>query len=479
MRNLKAVILAAGEGTRMKSKKPKVLHEILNKTMIDYVIDSAKGCGAQKVCVVVGHKAEEVKASVKKEGVSFALQAEQKGTGHAVMMAGDFIERDQDILILYGDTPLIQGDTLEKLVEKHRQGDFGATVVSAVVENPDGYGRIIRGAEGAFLKIVEHKDASFEERCIKEINTGIYIFKGADLMDSLAKLDNHNVQGEYYLPDCLELILKAGGKVGAVIARDEKEFFGVNSRVQLAEATKIMKERINRFHMENGVTLVDPENTYIDAEVKIGMDTVILPGCVLEGKTEIGEDCKIGPNSRMTDMLLGNGVTFQSSTGIESQIGENTTIGPFAYIRPNCKIGKNVKIGDFVEVKNSTVGDGTKIPHLAYIGDTDAGKKVNFGCGSIMVNYDGEKKHRTVVEDNVFVGCNVNLVAPVTIKAGAYEPAAIYAPAFVAPVTIKAGAYIAAGSTITRDVPEEVLAVARARQQVIQGWKSKKMKKES
>lgn len=453
MKNLKAVILAAGEGTRMRSKKPKVLHEILNKTMIDYVIDTAKGCGAQEVCVVVGHKADEVKAAIQKDGVSFALQAEQKGTGHAVMMAGDFIEGDMDILILYGDTPLIQGDTLQKLVAKHRQENFGATVVSATVENPMGYGRIIRDANGKFMKIVEHKDASEEERCIKEINTGIYIFKGADLIASLAKLDNRNVQGEYYLPDCLELILKGGGKVGAVAAEDDKEFFGVNSRMQLAEAANIMKERINRRHMENGVTLEDPQNTYIGADVKIGMDTVILPGCVLEGNTEIGEDCKIGPNSRMTDLRIGNGVTFQSSTGIESEIGNNTTVGPFAYIRPNCKIGSNVKIGDFVEVKNSTVGNGTKIPHLAYIGDTDAGEKVNFGCGSIMVNYDGNKKHRTIVEDRVFVGCNVNLVAPVTIKAGAY---------------------IAAGSTITRDVPEDVLAVARARQQVITGWKKKK-----
>jgi bifunctional UDP-N-acetylglucosamine pyrophosphorylase/glucosamine-1-phosphate N-acetyltransferase len=458
MENLKAVILAAGEGTRMRSKKPKVLHEILNKTMIDYVIDTAKGCGAQEVCVVVGHKAEEVEAAVVKDGVTFALQAEQKGTGHAVMMAGDFIETNGDVLILYGDTPLIQGDTLQKLVEKHRHEDFGATVVSATVENPEGYGRIIRDADGKFMKIVEHKDATTKERCINEINTGIYIFKGGNLKASLEKLDNHNVQGEYYLPDCLELILKAGGKVGAVTAEDDKEFFGVNSRVQLAEATQIMKARINRRHMENGVTLVDAENTYIGADVKIGMDTVILPGCVLEGKTEIGEDCNIGPNARLTDMHLGDGVTFQSSTGIESEIGKNTTVGPFAYIRPNCKIGENVKVGDFVEVKNSTVGNGTKIPHLAYIGDTDAGEKVNFGCGSIMVNYDGQKKHRTTVEDHVFVGCNANLVAPVTVKAGAY---------------------IAAGSTITRDVPEDVLAVARARQIIIEGWQKKKIKKES
>ena len=255
-------------------------------------------------------------------------------------------------------------------------------------------------------------------------------------------------------PQPLELILKAGGKVEAVVAKDADEFFGVNSRVQLAEAAKIMKHRINRKHMESGVTLVDPENTYIGSDVKIGMDTVILPGCVLEGNTEIGEDCEIGPNSRLTDTKLGNGVKFQTSTAIESEIGNETTVGPFAYIRPNCHIGK--KVGDFVEVKNSTIGDGTKIPHLSYVGDTDAGEKINFGCGSIMVNYDGKKKHRTTIEDNVFVGCNVNLVAPVTVKKGSY---------------------IAAGSTITKDVPEDVLAVARARQQVIEGWTKKRIER--
>lgn len=456
MRKLKAVILAAGEGSRMKSAKPKVLHEILDKTMVDYVIETAKDCGAEEVCVVVGHKAELVKDGIRSEGVSFALQAEQKGTGHAVMMAGDFIDADSDMLILYGDTPLITGETLSKLVQVHREEGHGVTVVSAKVADPTGYGRIMRNDHGSFLRIVEHKDATETERLLNEINTGIYIFNGKALQDSLGKLNNDNAQGEYYLTDCLELILQAGGKAEAVIAKDADEFFGVNSRVQLAEAARIMKNRINRKHMENGVTLVDPENTYIGSDVVIDRDTIILPGCYIMGKTVIGADCEIGPNSRLTDTTLGNGVTFQSSTAIESEIGNETTVGPFAYIRPNCHIGNKVKVGDFVEVKNSNIGDGTKIPHLAYIGDTDAGEKINFGCGSIMVNYDGKKKHRTTVEDNVFVGCNVNLVAPVTVKKGSY---------------------IAAGSTITKDVPEEVLAVARAKQTVVEGWLEKRNQK--
>ncbi len=449
MRQLKAIILAAGEGSRMKSNKPKVLHEILNKSMADYVIDTAKACGAEEICVVVGHKAEEVKAGIKAEGVSFALQEEQKGTGHAVMMAGDFIDENSDMLILYGDTPLVTGETLTKLVEVHRAEGHSVTVVSSKIDDPSGYGRIMRDDHGGFCRIVEHKDATETERLINEINTGIYIFNGRELKEALGKLNNNNAQGEYYLTDCLELILRAGGKVEAVIAKDADEFSGVNSRIQLAEATKIMKNRINRRHMENGVTLVDPENTYIGNDVRIGMDTVILPGCVLEGNTKIGVGCEIGPNSRLTDTKLGDGVKFQTSTAIESEIGNETTVGPFAYIRPNCHIGNKVKVGDFVEVKNSSIGDGTKIPHLSYVGDTDAGEKINFGCGSIMVNYDGKKKHRTTIEDHVFVGCNVNLVAPVTVKRGAY---------------------IAAGSTITKDVSEDALAIARARQQELADW---------
>ncbi|MFR5717460.1 MAG: bifunctional N-acetylglucosamine-1-phosphate uridyltransferase/glucosamine-1-phosphate acetyltransferase [Anaerotignum faecicola] len=274
------------------------------------------------------------------------------------------------------------------------------------------------------------------------------------MKESLGKLNNNNAQGEYYLTDCLELILKAA-QGGGCCGKDADEF-SCKQPCTACGSYQIMKHRINRKHMESGVTLVDPENTYIGSDVKIGMDTVILPGCVLEGNTEIGEDCEIGPNSRLTDTKLGNGVKFQTSTAIESEIGNETTVGPFAYIRPNCHIGNRVKVGDFVEVKNSTIGDGTKIPHLSYVGDTDAGEKINFGCGSIMVNYDGKKKHRTTIEDNVFVGCNVNLVAPVTVKKGSY---------------------IAAGSTITKDVPEDVLAVARARQQVIEGWTKKRIER--
>ncbi len=453
MKKVKAVILAAGEGSRMKSKKPKVLHEILGKTMVDYVIRTARESGAEEICVVIGHKAEQVQAGIAERNVHFALQAEQKGTGHAVMMAGDFIDEDADMLILYGDTPLITGATLKRLIDTHRAERYDVTVVSVLTQDPTGYGRIMRNDAGHFRRIVEHKDATETERMINEINTGIYIFKGKALKESLAKLDNNNVQGEYYLTDCMELIRKAGGTAEAVTARDADEFFGVNSRIQLAQAAQLMKERINRRHMENGVTIEDAANTYIGSDVVIGGDTVILPGCVIEGNTTIGEGCEIGPFSRLTDMKLGDGVKFQSSTALESEIGNDATVGPYAYIRPNCKIGNRVKVGDFVEVKNSNIGDGTKIPHLSYVGDTDAGERINFGCGSIMVNYDGKKKHRTVIEDGVFVGCNVNLVAPVRVEKGAY---------------------IAAGSTITKDVPAEVLAVARAKQTIIEGWVKKR-----
>lgn len=449
MNKLKVIILAAGEGKRMKSKLPKVLHKVQGKTMADHVIDAAECAGANDICVVIGHGAETVKEALRNRNVKFALQEKQMGTGHAVMQAGDFIEDGADIVVLYGDTPLITAQTINKILDFHRTENNSISIISAMVDNPDGYGHIIRDINGNFLKNVEHKDADEKERIVKEINTGIYCFTGEALKKGLSLLKNDNVQGEYYLPDTLEIILKDGGRVNAMAAQSADEFAGVNSKAQLADAEKAMRRRINAWHMDNGVTMIDPERTYIESGAVIGCDTVLLPGVVIEGNTVIGEDCVIGPDSRLTNVKLGNGVKFQYSTAIDSSVDDNTTVGPYAYIRPDCTIGKNVKIGDFVEVKNSNVGDGTKVSHLTYIGDSDVGERINFGCGTVTVNYDGKKKFRTVVDDDVFIGCNTNLVAPVKVGKGSY---------------------IAAGSTITEDVPENSLAIARERQINKTGW---------
>lgn len=449
MNKLKVIILAAGEGKRMKSKLPKVLHKVQGKTMADHVIDAAECAGANDICVVIGHGAETVKEALRNRNVKFALQEKQMGTGHAVMQAGDFIEDGADIVVLYGDTPLITAQTINKILDFHRTEKNSISIISAMVDNPAGYGHIIRDINGNFLKNVEHKDADEKEKLVKEINTGIYCFTGEALKKGLSLLKNDNVQGEYYLPDTLEIILKDGGRVNAMAAQSADEFAGVNSKAQLADAEKAMRRRINAWHMDNGVTMIDPERTYIEAGAVIGCDTVLLPGVVIEGNTVIGEDCVIGPDSRLTNVKLGNGVKFQYSTAIDSSVDDNTTVGPYAYIRPDCTIGKNVKIGDFVEVKNSNVGNGTKVSHLTYIGDSDVGERINFGCGTVTVNYDGKKKFRTVVDDDVFIGCNTNLVAPVKVGKGSY---------------------IAAGSTITEDVPENSLAIARERQINKSGW---------
>ncbi len=449
MNKLKVIILAAGEGKRMKSKLPKVLHKVQGKTMADHVIDAAECAGANDICVVIGHGAETVKEALRNRNVKFALQEKQMGTGHAVMQAGDFIEDGADIVVLYGDTPLITAQTINKILDFHRTEKNSISIISAMVDNPAGYGHIIRDINGNFLKNVEHKDADEKEKLVKEINTGIYCFTGEALKKGLSLLKNDNVQGEYYLPDTLEIILKDGGRVNAMAAQSADEFAGVNSKAQLADAEKAMRRRINAWHMDNGVTMIDPERTYIEAGAVIGCDTVLLPGVVIEGNTVIGENCVIGPDSRLTNVKLGNGVKFQYSTAIDSSVDDNTTVGPYAYIRPDCTIGKNVKIGDFVEVKNSNVGNGTKVSHLTYIGDSDVGERINFGCGTVTVNYDGKKKFRTVVDDDVFIGCNTNLVAPVKVGKGSY---------------------IAAGSTITEDVPENSLAIARERQINKTGW---------
>lgn len=453
MAELKTLILAAGFGTRMKSKLPKVLHKVMGVPMIEHVINAAYDAGSTGTAVVVGFKGDEVKKTVDDGRLEFYTQTEQLGTGHAVMCAEDFIDGDKDILVLYGDTPLLSADTIKKLVRFHRNENNGVSIISAIVDDPAGYGHIIRDDKGYFLKNVEHKDADENEKRVKEINTGVYMFKGSSLKKALKKLTNNNAQGEYYLPDTLKIILDSGDGVNAMTVDDVTEFYGVNSREQLAAAEKIMKERINKFHMENGVTICDPESTYIAHCVRIGMDTIIYPGTILEGNTVIGEDCEIGPYSKLTDVTVSDGATVKFTYATEAEIGANTTVGPYAYIRPNSKIGANVKIGDFVEVKNSVIGDGTKVSHLTYIGDSDVGERINFGCGTVTVNFDGKNKFRTVIEDDVFIGCNTNLVAPVKVEKGAY---------------------IAAGSTITKDVPGDCLAVARERQKNLKGWKKYK-----
>ena len=407
-----SVILAAGMGTRMKSKMPKVLHKVCGKPLSKWVIDASEAAGADKVCAVVGHKAETVK-EVLGDVCEFALQAEQKGTGHAVMQAIDVIKNSKgEVVILNGDTPLITAETINKAIEYHKNNGNQATVITAILDDATGYGRIVRDNDGSVFKIVEQKDASKEEKKINEVNSGMYVFDAQSLVYALDKITPNNAQGEYYLTDTLEILLSAGKKIGGYAISDNDEIRGINDRVQLNEAEKIMQKRINEYHMRNGVTMRNPESVYIE-----------------------------------------DGVDVLSSVILESEVDEGTHVGPFAYIRPNCHVGKEVKVGDFVELKNSNIDDGTKISHLTYIGDSDVGKRVNFGCGTVTCNYDGKKKYRTTIGDDCFVGCNTN---------------------FVSPINVGDGVYIAAGSTITEDIPENSLSIARARQVNKEGWKDKR-----
>lgn len=452
MTELRAVILAAGKGTRMRSKLPKVLHKVGGKAMLQHVLDAAGAAGAAEKIVIVGHGAELVESMVGEQG-KIVLQAEQLGTGHAVMQTKDALAGfTGTAMILCGDTPLLDGEELKKFYEAHVQSGAAATVLTAFMDNPFGYGRIVRDADGNVQGIVEEKDADAQQKLIKEINTGIYCLECPLMFDVLATLTCDNAQGEYYLTDVLTKLNEAGKKVGGVVTEDSDMVMGINSRRQLAEAESVMRVRILNKLMDEGVTIMDPASTFIEGSVKIGRDTVIYPFTWLEGNTEIGEDCEIGPNVRLTNVEVGNGTHLQFVYGHDCKVCDEVTAGPYVHLRPDTVIGNKVKIGNFVEVKNSNVGTGTKLPHLTYIGDSDIGSGVNMGCGCITVNYDGKKKHRTVIEDNAFVGCNTNLVAPVTVKAGCY---------------------IGAGSTITKEVPENSLGIARAKQKNIEGWAEK------
>ncbi|KEI00720.1 bifunctional UDP-N-acetylglucosamine diphosphorylase/glucosamine-1-phosphate N-acetyltransferase GlmU [Clostridium botulinum] len=448
-----AVVLAAGKGKRMKSTLPKVLHKVCGKEMVNQVIDTLRKSDIQDIDLVIGNGAEEVKKATEDRKVMYSIQSEQLGTGHALMCAKDFLEgKDGVVAVFTGDAPLITSKTVKDLIEFHNKGEFKATILTALVDNPFGYGRIIRDNSGEVRKIVEHKDCTSDELKVNEINSGMYCFDIKELLNNLDKLQNNNSQGEYYLTDIIELLKEKGYKVGA-ISVDLDEIRGVNSRVQLAEAEEILRLRINNMHMENGVTLIDPKNTYIESDVVIEEETVIYPGNVIEGNTVIRKGCILYPNSRIKDSVIEPEVEIQSSVILESHVGKNTTVGPFAYIRPESNIGEGARIGDFVEIKKSTIGDGTKVSHLTYIGDAEVGSGCNFGCGTVVVNYDGKTKNKTIIGDNSFIGCNTNLVSPVEVEDNTY---------------------IAAGSTITKKVEAGDLAIARAKQVNIKGWVAKK-----
>ena len=453
MADLTTIILAAGKGTRMKSSLPKVLHKAGGKAMLAHVLDAAKEAGAGRSIVVVGFGGAAVEEALAGEA-EFVTQAEQLGTGHAVLQT-EFLLRGEKgtVLVLCGDTPLLTGTLLKKFVEEHAAAGAKATVLTAVMPDATGYGRVIRAADGTVAKIVEHKDATKEELDVREINSGIYCFSAPDLFAALHEVGNDNAQGEYYLPDVLEILKQKGEKIFAVAADSYEETLGVNSRAQLAASEKILRRRKNEALMAEGVTLMDPETTYVDVDVVVGRDTVIYPGTWLEGRTVIGEGCEIGPNSRFQNVKIGAHVTAHFCYAHECEIADGVTLGPYVHIRPDTKLAAGVKIGNFVEVKNSMVGEGTKLPHLSYIGDSDIGAGVNMGCGTITVNYDGKKKFRTTVGDGAFVGCNSNLVAPVRVGDNAY---------------------VGAGSTITKDIPEGDLAIARAHQKNITGWADKR-----
>ncbi|KJS00200.1 MAG: bifunctional N-acetylglucosamine-1-phosphate uridyltransferase/glucosamine-1-phosphate acetyltransferase [Peptococcaceae bacterium BRH_c4a] len=450
--NLATVILAAGKGTRMKSELPKVLHKICGVAMIRHVLKAARGAGSDRIVVVAGYGGELVAKAIEGQG-EVVFQHEQLGTAHALMQAASLQDHRGDILVLCGDTPLVTPETLKRLISAHQQSNASATVLTAVLDNPAGYGRVIRNDGGTVVKIVEHGDASPEELAVREINTGIYCFKSRGLFADLARLKPDNAQGEYYLPDLIGCYAGEGEVVSAVSADDPAEIMGVNDRCQLAMAHASMGARINNSLMVSGVTMIDPRTVFIDAGATIGRDTVVYPNTIIQGSSAIGEGCVIGPFTQIISASVGDNVTIRQSLIEGSEIGSNSVIGPYSYIRPGCLLGSNVKVGDFVELKKVEIGKGSKVPHLSYVGDAVLGQNVNVGAGTITCNYDGEKKWTTVIGDNAFIGSNTNLVAPVRVGSGAV---------------------VGAGSTITKDVPDHALGVARDTQKNIPEWSRRK-----
>jgi bifunctional UDP-N-acetylglucosamine pyrophosphorylase / glucosamine-1-phosphate N-acetyltransferase len=455
--NLEVIILAAGLGTRMKSATIKILHRAGGRPIVEYVLDLAGDLCPQPPVMVIGHQREAVQKCVGSRA-RFALQDQQLGTGHAVLQAAEILEpagvADKRILILSGDVPLTRAETLRRLLEEHERSRNALTLLTMEPADPGMYGRVVRAADGSVLRIVEAKDASEDEKKIREVNAGIYVFEGAHLFTNLRSLSTDNAQGEYYLTDLIGMLQTAGQRVGAVVADDPIEALGVNSRGELAQVEGEIQRRVVEGLMAEGVTFRNPSTVVIDSTVTIGSDTVIYPFVTLEGMTRIGEGCVIEPGSHLFNVTVGDDVHIKSGTVAEDAIIEDeATVGPYAHLRPGTRLGRRVKVGNFVETKKAVFGEGAKASHLSYIGDAEIGSDVNIGAGTITCNYDGVRKHKTVLEDGVFIGSDTQLVAPVRVGRGAY---------------------VGAGSTITKDVPPDALALSRTPQKIIPGWVSKK-----
>jgi bifunctional UDP-N-acetylglucosamine pyrophosphorylase/glucosamine-1-phosphate N-acetyltransferase len=455
MNDLHVLVLAAGKSTRMKSARPKVLHDLAGRMLIEHVLTTAATLPTKSTTLVVGHAADEVKAALSSwTNLQFVIQSPQLGTGHAVLQAEQLLANEKGtLLLLYGDVPLLSAGTLNRLLEAHHASHAAATVLTTELPDPYGYGRIVRDADGQIARIVEERDASAGERVIREINSGIYALSLSKLFESLHQLAADNAQGEYYLTDLVSVFRKAGRRVEALCIDNADELRGVNSRVELAEMSRQVRDRKNRALMLSGVTLEDPATTYVDEDVEIGADTTLGPNVRIQGRSAVGAGVMIHAGVRLTNVTVGNNVIVLDHCVItNSSIGDGAKLGPFAHVRPDSVVGPSAHVGNFVELKKTTLERGAKANHLAYLGDATVGEGANIGAGTITCNYDGEKKHRTVIGERAFIGTNSSLVAPVTIGAGAF---------------------VAAGSTITKDVPAGALGIGRGTQENKDGWVSR------
>lgn len=449
-----AIILAAGLGTRMRSKRAKVLHELMGRPLVRHVVDAVRAAGVSRIVVVVGHDADAVQKALAADDIRFVHQDRQLGTGHAVMQAEDVLQDHAGpIVVTAGDVPLLRGETIARLISYHKGQQAAATVLSAIVTDATGYGRIVRGEGETVLGVVEHADATEEQRLILEINSGTYCFAGTLLFDALKQIRPDNAQGEYYLTDVLDVFVQRGDKVRAVRMEDSTEAQGINNRVQLAQAEALLRHRIVEQWQLAGVTISDPATVYIDPEARLEPDVTILPYTFIRGGTYVAADARIGPHADVEDSVVGEGAVIERSVVRGSRVGANCTVGPFAYLRPGTVLEVTAKAGVFVELKEAKIGKGSRVPHLSYVGDAHIGEDVNIGAGVITCNYDGFAKHQTIVDDGAFIGSNTSLVAPVRVGKGAFT---------------------GAGSVITRDVSPDALAVERSEQKERPGWAARR-----